>query len=113
MFTRNLKKFREEKGLSQQKLSNMLNISQQAVAKWENGKSSPDPEMLSTIADILGVSADAILGRPVETGNDIKLDEIDFALFGEIKDLDRTDKEDILNFAKYVNAKNALEKKKE
>ena len=38
-------------------------ISPQAVSKWENDLSSPDILVLSSLADILGVSVDELLGH--------------------------------------------------
>ena len=45
----------------------MLGVTQQAVGKWESGKSSPDPATVARIAEILSTTADFLLGlyRPV------------------------------------------------
>ena len=41
-FHEQLQKLRKEKGLSQEKLAEVLGISRQAVSKWELGHSCPD-----------------------------------------------------------------------
>ncbi|MDI9486704.1 MAG: helix-turn-helix transcriptional regulator [Bacillota bacterium] len=48
-------KGRKDKGLSQAGLAMMLNVTPQAVSKWERGESLPDIFMLAKISDIFGV----------------------------------------------------------
>lgn len=56
---------RKELGYTQQNLAEKLNISFQAVSKWENGTSTPDVHLLPELAHILQTSVDALLGyRP-------------------------------------------------
>lgn len=52
---------RKAKGLSQAQFAEMLNISKQAVGKWERGESMPDIIMLGKIANIIGVDANHFL----------------------------------------------------
>ena len=42
-FSELLKQCRKQKGISQAELASKLGVTQQAVGKWESGKSSPDP----------------------------------------------------------------------
>ncbi len=60
-FSKNLAKFRKRSGLTQGQLASKLNVTPQAVSKWENG-SLPDTEFLPTIAGVLGVSIDVLFG---------------------------------------------------
>ena len=53
---------RKELGYTQQKLAEKLNISFQAVSKWENGSASPDISLLPEIAYILNTTVDAMVG---------------------------------------------------
>ena len=62
MFPQRLKQLRKEMGLSQKSLSEHLGVTQQAVGKWETGRSSPDPATLARLAGLLGTSADYLLG---------------------------------------------------
>ena len=62
MFKDRLKELRKAAGLSQAQLSARVGVSQQAVGKWENGKSSPDPDTLTALAKLLGVRTDDLLG---------------------------------------------------
>ena len=49
---------RKEKSISQTELSKRLNVSRQAVSKWEQGTSSPDTERLIQLAEILGTEVE-------------------------------------------------------
>ncbi len=60
-FSKNLAKFRKRCGLTQGQLASKLNVTPQAVSKWENG-SLPDTEFLPKLAGILGVSIDMLFG---------------------------------------------------
>ena len=62
MFPQRLKQLRKELGLSQKSLSEHLGVTQQAVGKWETGRSSPDPATLARLASLLNTSADYLLG---------------------------------------------------
>ena len=53
---------RKELGITQQKLAEQLNVSFQAVSKWENGTTVPDTLLLAQLASALKTSVDTILG---------------------------------------------------
>lgn len=58
---------RREKSLKQDELAELLNVSPQAVSKWENDLSCPDISLLPELARILGVTVDELLsGKPAE-----------------------------------------------
>ena len=52
---------RKEKGLTGEKLAELLDISPQAISKWENGKCLPETALLPGLAKALGCSVDALL----------------------------------------------------
>lgn len=52
---------RKTLGMTQQQLADKLNISFQAISKWENGTTYPNIEILKDLAIVLGVSVDEIL----------------------------------------------------
>lgn len=62
MFSSQLKESRKAKGMSQAELSILLGVTQQAVGKWETGRSTPDPQMLVRIAEALETTTDKLLG---------------------------------------------------
>ena len=57
------KKFRKRAGYSQKEVAEILHITQGAVSSWESGRWEPDQQNLSALADLYGVSTDALLGR--------------------------------------------------
>lgn len=62
MFSKQLKKYRKIYGISQAKFANEIGVSQQAVAKWETDKATPDPYMLESISNFFNISVDTLLG---------------------------------------------------
>ena len=52
---------RHEKGFKQDELAEKLNVSPQAVSKWENDQTCPDISLLPDLAQLLGVSIDELL----------------------------------------------------
>lgn len=66
VFPQRLKEARQNKQLTQNSLSNMLNISQGAYANWENGKREPNFETLLKLASILKTTTSYLLGEKNE-----------------------------------------------
>ncbi len=64
---KNLKLLRQTAGVSQQKIADVVMVSQQSINKYENHNVEPDIETLIKIADFFDVSVDYLVGR-----NDIK-----------------------------------------
>ena len=57
----NIKRLRETKNVSQEKMAQALNVSYQAVSKWETGKSLPDITLLPLISRYFGITIDELL----------------------------------------------------
>jgi class 3 adenylate cyclase len=53
---------RERLGLKQHDVAHALQVSPQAVSKWERGENAPDLAILGALATLLGVSTDWLLG---------------------------------------------------
>ena len=47
-----LKMYRRQKGLSQEKIAEMLGVSRQAVTKWELGQTTPSSDNLIALANL-------------------------------------------------------------
>lgn len=62
---------RKRKDLTQSEVADILNVSHQAVSKWERGESLPDVGILPALAEMYGVSIDDILhaGEAVQKKN--------------------------------------------
>lgn len=61
IFAENLRKLREEKGLSQRQLGKQMFVGQSTIARWENGSRLPDAAMMLHLAGCLGVDVDTLL----------------------------------------------------
>ncbi|MDR2514732.1 MAG: helix-turn-helix domain-containing protein [Christensenellaceae bacterium] len=57
-----LKALRKARGLTQEQVAEALNLSPQAVGKWERGEALPDIQILPALAAYFCVSADRLLG---------------------------------------------------
>ena len=64
MFQIQLKKLRDQKGVSQQEFAHEIGVAQSAVGNWESGTREPRTiEQLEKIADYFDVTIDYLLGR--------------------------------------------------
>lgn len=61
VFSDKLKQLRIANEYSQEQLADMLNVSRQAVTKWESGKGMPDISNLKAIVDIFDVTLDSLV----------------------------------------------------
>lgn len=61
-FGEKLTKLRKEKGLSQEDLANNLNVSRQAVSKWESNQSYPETDKILAICKLFNSSMDELIG---------------------------------------------------
>ncbi len=60
-FGKKILSLRKNKKYTQEKMSGFLNVTPQAVSKWEKGESLPDIGVLPLLAQVLGVSIDYLL----------------------------------------------------
>lgn len=60
-FGEKLKFLRKQKGFSQERLSQQLTVSRQAISKWELGESLPDTENVIQLSKLFSVSIDFLL----------------------------------------------------
>ena len=61
-----LKIYRTQKGLSQEKIAEMLHVSRQAVTKWESDQTTPSSDNLIALANLYDVSLDELIGKSEE-----------------------------------------------
>ena len=69
-FPEKIRTLRKLNKLSQEKLAEIMNVSRQAIAKWELGKSYPDIDKLIEISNYFNISIDSLLK---EKNNDCNL----------------------------------------
>lgn len=58
-----IQNLRQQKGWSQERLGQELNLSRQSISKWESGTATPTVENLKELAKIFDVSVDSLLGN--------------------------------------------------
>ncbi len=58
----NIKRLRQEKGITQETLAGFLGVTFQSVSRWERNESYPDITLLPVIAEFFGISTDTLLG---------------------------------------------------
>ncbi len=56
-----IKELRKSQDVTQEKLADYLNISYQAVSKWENGLALPDLSLIPALSNFFGVTSDYLL----------------------------------------------------
>lgn len=58
-----IQNLRIQKGLTQERLAEMLEVSRQSISKWELGQAVPDVDKIIRMSEIFGVSTDTLLLR--------------------------------------------------
>lgn len=66
-----LVQLRKSKGWSQEDLAEKLNVSRQAISRWENGTALPDAENLRQLSHLFDVSSDYLLNDDYESDDDL------------------------------------------
>lgn len=82
---------RRELGITQQALAEMLNITDRAVSKWENGRSLPDSSIMLSLCDILKISVNDLLSGEVVTMNNYN-EKMEQKLIEMVKEKEKSDK---------------------
>ncbi|WP_298264844.1 helix-turn-helix domain-containing protein [Acidocella sp.] len=67
MFAERLQSARKERKITQTRLADMLSVNPRVYNRWERGTAVPQLDTIIKIADILGVSLDALVGRENNT----------------------------------------------
>ena len=75
-FAENLKQLRKEKQLSQEEIAEILDVSRQAVSKWEQGIGYPEVEKLLLLSSKLNISLDSLMATETTQEPDTKKQKI-------------------------------------
>ena len=69
---KHIKKYREEKGLTQEQLAEQMSVTRQAVSNWENAKTQPDIDTLFRLSQIFEISIEELIyGEKRETAPEV------------------------------------------
>lgn len=66
-FAKKLKAIRKQSGMSQEQLAKKLNVSRQAITKWETEAGIPDIENIMAISALFDISIDELLSNERKT----------------------------------------------
>jgi len=100
-----IKELRNKKGISQAKLAEYLQIAQNTLSYWEQGKYEPDQSTLKKIADFFDVSVDYLLERTddpqlsVQHVNTTLNPDVKFAFIEGFHELDDEDRAELNRMA--------------
>lgn len=99
---------RKAAGMTQKELAEKLNISFQAVSKWENGDALPDTGLLLELCDILNTTADKLLNGGAVAASERRLMKLEDVVTGfqHIEDIGRRFGEDCTFFTGLVEGVN-------
>jgi len=102
---KNIRRLRIKNKMTQNDLSKKMNKAESTVRMWELGRSEPDKDSIVLLSEIFDVTTDYLLGKveikdEKKDGSEIKIDDFQFALYGEVKDLTDEQKQDLLEMVK-------------
>lgn len=92
-FAEKILNLRTEYGYSQETLAEKLNVSRQAVSKWESGATLPETDKVIALSDFFGVSTDYLLKDNVQRDSHDSLDRVVLKFLGSAKDMDHISEE--------------------
>ena len=104
-FGEKLRQARKAANMTQKELAQAVELKHNAVSNWEKGVSSPDPDTIRKLCTILRMPPNFFF----DTQEDDPLSGVEFALFGEVRQLSPEDQQDVLNFIRY---KRSLQEKR-
>lgn len=71
----NINKLRKEHSMTQEQLAEALGVTFASVSKWERGAATPELNLIAEMADLFGVSFDALVGFEVQNSSVAALEE--------------------------------------
>lgn len=94
----------QKQGLTPSGAAARIGFNRASITMWKNTGKAPKQELLLKIADFFHVSADYLLEKaPAEEGrHTVDLSDIDFAFYGQYKELSEDDKETIMDMVRVM-----------
>lgn len=92
-FAEKLLNLRTQAGYSQELLAEKLNVSRQAISKWELGTALPETDKVIAISEFFCVSTDYLLKDKISLNNSESLDRVVLKFLGSAQDMDDISKE--------------------
>lgn len=98
-FGEQLRLARKNAGMTQKQLADAIGAKHNSISNWEKGQNQPDAETIRRLCRALKVEANHFF-----SGDDGQLSAVEFALFGEVRQLSEEDKRDVLEFIRFKRA---------
>ena len=92
-FAEKLLALRTQAGYSQEVLAEKLNVSRQAVSKWELGTTLPETEKLISISTLFSVSIDSLLIDSIDLNTNDSMERVVLKFLSSARDMDQLSKE--------------------
>lgn len=92
-FNQKLKRLRQEKNWSQEKLAEKIGVKRLAIGNYESGQTKPSAETLQKIAEIFGVSIDYLLSDESKKHTEVEIKDKTFIEYiSEIEQMSEEEK---------------------
>ena len=92
-FSEKLLSLRSQAGYSQEVLAEKLNVSRQAISKWELGTTLPETEKLIAIRNLFGVSIDSLLIDTIDLNTNDSMERVVLKFLSSARDIESVSKE--------------------
>ena len=122
-FSEVLNKLLESRKLTAYRLSKETGISQRLIGYWKKGEKKPSSGNLQKLAEYFHVSTDYLLAGEeskkesppadkTEEEDDVDINNLNFALSGEVHELSEDEIQEIVSFAKFMRQQRKLRDQK-
>jgi len=105
-----LKTLRELRKLSQARLATLIGVSPRVYNRWENGDATPHWDSILKIADLLGVSLDALAGRTAINDDIVINNQKLYELYKKVNQLADDDQQALIILLDSLMARSQLNK---
>lgn len=105
-FGEKLRLARKSAGMTQKELAAAVGAKHNSVSNWEKGQNHPDTDTIRRLCTALRVEANYFFGEQTAAPRS----DLEFALFGEVRQLSRQDQQDVLDFVRF---KKSMREKKQ
>ncbi len=92
-FADKLYSLRTQGGYSQEALAEKVNVSRQAISKWELGLTLPDTDKIVALSKLFDVTIDYLLKDEIKVNKDESLDRLVLKFLGSAQDMEEISKE--------------------
>ena len=92
-FAEKLLALRTQAGYSQEVLAEKLNVSRQAISKWELGTTLPETDRLISISTLFSVSIDSLLIDSIDLNTNDSMERVVLKFLSTARDMDELSQE--------------------